>query len=105
MKYKVTDKHPVYKKGLIITNEREGYDRFELRAKRFDDNVFWEIINKDQIDVSVSNKWIKEIIEIQEPKFTKDDMIAFGFDYYDRRASGEKTKMFDYFAEWQKENK
>ena len=79
MKYKVTDKHP-YLKNNIIT-ERQGDYRISYNT----DDVEWSrAILLDMIDF---NAWIEFgwIEEIQEPEFTKNDMVDFALEYYEYR--------------------
>ncbi len=80
MKYRVTEKHPVYKTDTIISvskddkvfdKEHDSIPLYELQYNgQFHDHVLELCITE-----MLENEWIEEI---QEPEFTKRDMKLFG---------------------------
>ena len=63
-KYITTDKHPELKKGVIIEFEFGEWGSYKG----------WIYMKKEDIDLSLKKGFIKEL---QEPKWTDEDMIAF----------------------------
>jgi len=66
-KYITTDKHPVYKAGIIIEDYSTDF---------IEDKTGYCRISKLVIDSSISLGYIKEV---QEPAWTDDDMIEFRY--------------------------
>jgi hypothetical protein len=66
MKYITTDKHPELKKGIVFQKR--------LQNRNYYSPTGFVAIESEDIIASVSNGFIKEL---QEPEFTKDDMIDF----------------------------
>ena len=75
-KYRVTEKHPFYKTDITI--EDYGYSFRKVVTKD------GHILEDNELDITESLKigWIEEI---QEPEFTKEDMIIFGIQCYNNR--------------------
>jgi hypothetical protein len=71
-KYIPTEKHPVYKTGVTISNKDS--DSFDVRSELLESHEIWESVKERDINISLKNGWIKEI---QQPLFTRDDMLKF----------------------------
>ena len=72
-KYIVTDKHPELKEGVIFEQSLSRPDMY-VSAKPNDTTYI-----PDFDTVMLLEKGF--ICEVQEPEFTRDDMIAFAVDY------------------------
>ena len=70
MKYITTDKHSTFKPGIILHTDVSG--------NLVDDSLYC-IIYKGAIDTNIKYEHIKEL---QEPEFTKDDVLEFGQFYH-----------------------
>ena len=71
MKYKVTEKHSLYKEGLII--KEYAPNNYGIFINDYDCQV--DGISFYEIEDLLTKGWIEEI---QEPEFTRDDMKLFG---------------------------
>jgi hypothetical protein len=91
-KYKTTDKHPFYKEGIII-------------EEKYSDEIWihdiGEIAPYDyNIAYALEKGWIEEI---QEPEFTKNDMIDI-LEYVDYcSATKFKLSYFEVMNNWLKQ--
>lgn len=63
-RYRITDKHPAYKEGLILKGE----------VLIGSTNKEWKLISFVQRKKWIKKRWIEEI---QEFEFTENDMINF----------------------------
>ena len=80
MKYITTSKNPIFKEGINF--ESEGHSFISIRFNSGDTKDF-------EISHLLKHGYIKEV---QEPEFTKDDMIEFVkylYDYYDQSSGME----------------
>lgn len=95
-KYRVTEKHPFYREGLMI--EDRGYSYRKVCTSE------GHVLEDNELDMSESLKdgWIEEI---QEPEFTKDDMIIFGIQCFNNRLKKLiPQEELDYFIKTKNEN-
>ena len=84
-KYITTDKHPELKKGIIFNHEDER-SSYCLHSCDESENIYIE----QHVKNGLANGYIKEL---QEPEFTKDDMIDFCI-WYTEQINSEKAHCF-----------
>lgn len=89
-KYKVTKNHPDLKKGVEIKKDNDNY--------YIGDNSDNFLISDYIIELWEKEKWIKRI---QEPEFTKDDMIDF-VKYYDYKSPDFELDIFNKWLKYRK---
>lgn len=81
-KYRVTGKHEFLKEGIILESYSYRYNSLS-RVHVFD---------KDDLDVWLKNSWIEEI---QEPEFTRSDVIKILHSYDDYYVLDSKSCNFN----------
>ena len=75
-KYKVTKNHPEIQKGIIFTARK-----YNLEDEYISD-IGTIVLSKNDIEIWVKRGYFEEI---QEPEFTKNDMVDFALEYYEHR--------------------
>jgi hypothetical protein len=93
-KYKTTSKHPGYKEGLII--KLSSNDNSYLEDHDYD--FYYDF----PIDLALKKGWIEEI---QEPEFTRNDMIEFAKYYQECRSKRYNITKEYSFELWLKQKK
>ena len=92
-KYITTDKHPEFKEGIKIVQTSGKIEKEEMFR---DLSGLWNAA-KYIIDNALEKGYIKEV---QEPEFTRDDMIGFG-----KTLQGYDCEVGDCLDAWIKDNK
>jgi len=94
-KYRVTDKHPELKEGIVFSQKYVSDDEYLSTSETL-------IIIESDIFKLIDKGWIKEI---QKLEFTKDDLLSFG-DYCAVCHLGSDSVEVDEmdFNKWKKEN-
>ena len=86
-KYITTDKHPELKEGVIF--KEEGINMYFSNETRLFMSEFYS-------NLWASNNWIKEV---QEPEYTRDDMIEL-IEHYNCVAMLPIVDSHDVFMNW-----
>ncbi len=76
-KYRVTEQHEYLKEGLILSNYTDDPYYYSPRS-----NYGVHECTQTEITKLLESGWIEKI---QEPEFTKSDMIIFGTQCYNKR--------------------
>ena len=71
-RYKTTDKHPLFKKDLVVKINND-----KIWIEEYSDEYPYDY----HIGTAIENGWIEEI---HEPEFTRDDMMKFAYAYSNR---------------------
>jgi hypothetical protein len=97
-KYRVTEKHSLLKEDIILSNYKDDPG---MKTWFYTPHSDYKVLSFGSYDIS---KWLKLgwIEEIQEPEFTKDDMLKFARYTY----TVIDTAIWDeMLKKWIKENK